>query len=239
MYQFAETQDSRIAHYSFGSAITSHGLTVFSCTDAREGKKIFGNDPDPTKEVPLDTIPDVLQEHIDNNPDGIVAQNEEEIREYGKMLQVHHRTVMFGSDWKSDSLRPAHRSFLYHKGAYTHLRFPGLARLISQEDHGIAACSGFENLTATNRRVHILEKSDEFTPMKVGSIIVPMHDVWYHKTPLKQHYPFLVSEPDTVQITTEEPTVIIEFTDEEPDVAEFCRTWLQQIEDGIIEIVDR
>ena len=77
MYQFAETQDSRIAHYSFGSAITSHGLTVFSCTDAREGKKIFGNDPDPTKEVPLDTIPDVLQEHIDNNPDGIVAKNED------------------------------------------------------------------------------------------------------------------------------------------------------------------
>ena len=75
--------------------------------------------------------------------------------------------------------------------------------------------------------------------MKVGSIIVPMHDVWYHKTPLKQHFPFLISEPDTVQITTEGPTVIIEFTDEEPDVAEFCRTWLQQIEDGIIEIVDR
>ena len=52
-------------------------------------------------------------------------------------------------------------------------------------------------------------------------------------------YPFLISESDTVQITTEEPTVIIEFTDEEPDVAEFSKTWLQQIEDGIIEIVDR
>jgi hypothetical protein len=239
MYQFAETQDSRIAHYSFGSAITSHGLTVFSCTDAREGKKIFGNDPDPEKEIPLNHSSDPVTEHIKKYPDGIVAQNEDEIREYGKMLQVHHRTVMFGSDWKSDSLRPAHRSFVYHKGAYTHFRMPGLARLISLEDHGIAACSGFENLTATNRRVHLLDASDEFTPMKVGSIIVPMHDVWYHKTKLKQHYPFLISEADTVQITIDEPTVIIEFTDEEPDVAEFSRTWLQQIEDGIIEIVDR
>jgi len=44
MYQFAETQDSRIAHYSFGRSITQFGMTVFSTTDARQGKKIFGND---------------------------------------------------------------------------------------------------------------------------------------------------------------------------------------------------
>ena len=45
--------------------------------------------------------------------------------------------------------------------------------------------------------------------MKVGSIIVPMHDVWYHKTKLKQHYPFLVSEADTVQLLQINPTVIV------------------------------
>ena len=39
MYQFAETQDSRIAHYSFGRSISQFGMTVFSTTDARQGKK--------------------------------------------------------------------------------------------------------------------------------------------------------------------------------------------------------
>ena len=82
MYQFAETQDSRIAHYSFGRSITQFGMTVFSTTDARQGKKIFGNDPDPVKEIPLITQSDVVQEHIDNNPKGIVAAHEDEVREF-------------------------------------------------------------------------------------------------------------------------------------------------------------
>ena len=159
MYQFAETQDSRIAHYSFGRSITQFGMTVFSTTDARQGKKIFGNDPDPIKEIPLITQSDVVQEHIDNNPKGIVAAHEDEVRECGKYLQVHHRTVMFGSTWKSDSLRPAHRSLLYHNGAYTHFRFCGLARMVSQEEHGVASCQGYEDLHATNRRVHFYEEN--------------------------------------------------------------------------------
>ena len=55
-----------------------------------------------------------------------------------------------------------------------------------------------------------------------------------------QHYPFPISEPDTVQITAEQPTVILEFlTNEEPYVKQFTQTWLQQIEDGLIEIIDR
>ena len=47
--QYATTKDSRIAQYSFGRSISQFGVTVYSCTSAREGKKIFGNDPDPTK----------------------------------------------------------------------------------------------------------------------------------------------------------------------------------------------
>ena len=50
MYQLVETQDSRIAQYSFGKSISQYGMTVFSCNSARKGKKIFGNDPDPTTE---------------------------------------------------------------------------------------------------------------------------------------------------------------------------------------------
>ena len=50
MYQLAETPDSRIAQYSFGKSISQFGMTVFSCSSARQGKKIFGNDPDPTTE---------------------------------------------------------------------------------------------------------------------------------------------------------------------------------------------
>ena len=239
MYQFAETQDSRIAHYSFGRSISQFGMTVFSTTDARQGKKIFGNDPDPIKEIPLITQSDVVQEHIDNNPKGIVAAHEDEVRECGKYLQVHHRTVMFGSTWKSDSLRPAHRSLLYHNGAYTHFRFCGLARMVSQEEHGVASCQGYEDLHATNRRVHFYEESGAFTPTGKGSILVPMHDCWFHKQKLKQHFPYPISVDHTVQITVDKPTLIIEFTREEPDVAEFARTWLQQVEDGLIEIIDR
>ena len=239
MYQFAETQDSRIAHYSFGRSITQCGMTVFSTTDARKGKKIFGNDPDPVKEIPLETQSDVVQAHIDNNPNGIVASLEDEVRECGKYLQVHHRTVMFGSTWKSDSLRPAHRSLLYHSGAHTHFRFYGLARMISQEENGIASCQGYEDLHATNRRVHFYEESGAFTPTGKDSIIVPMLDCWFHKQKLLQHFPYPVSVDHPVQITVDKPTLIIEFTREEPDVAEFARTWLQQVEDGLIEIIDR
>ena len=66
-----------------------------------------------------------------------------------------------------------------------------------------------------------------------------MHDIWYHKTKLLQHYPFPISEADTVQITVSKPTIIVEFTQEEPDVAKFTQDWLNQIEDGLIEIIDR
>ena len=239
MYQLAETQDSRIAHYTFGKSIASNGVTVFGCTNARKGKKVFGNDPDPVKEIMLKTQNDIISDHIKKNKKGKVAGYEKIIREAGQTYQVHHRTVMFGSTWKSDSLRPAHRSLLYHNGAYTHFRFCGLARMVSQEENGIASCQGYEDLHATNRKVHFYEESGAFTPHGKDSIIVPMHDCWFHKQKLMQHFPYPVSVNHTVQISVDKPTLIIEFTREEPDVAEFARTWLQQVEDGLIEIIDR
>ena len=48
MYDLASTQDSRIAQYTFGRSIAQFGVSVFSCDKARKGKKVFGNDPDPT-----------------------------------------------------------------------------------------------------------------------------------------------------------------------------------------------
>ena len=62
--QYATTKDSRIAKYSFGRSISQFGMTVYSCTTAREGKKIFGNDPDPAKEYVLDSQTDLSLIHI-------------------------------------------------------------------------------------------------------------------------------------------------------------------------------
>ena len=60
MQYYATTKDSRIAQYSFGRSISQFGVTVFSCTSARNGKKIFGNDPDPTTEIILDSTDDIV-----------------------------------------------------------------------------------------------------------------------------------------------------------------------------------
>jgi len=237
--QYATTKDSRIAQYSFGKSISQFGMTVYSCTTAREGKKIFGNDPDPAKEYVLDSQTDLVNAHIAANPDGKVAAMEEVIRTIGLSQQIHYRTVSFGSTWKSDSLKPAHLSIIYHNGAYTHMRMPGICRLTSMEAGGLIACSGYDNLSTTGRKVHFLKESDSFTPHGVGSIIVPMHDCWYHQTKLVQHFPFPISETNTVQITVDKPTVIVEFYEGEPDVESFTTTWMEQIEEGLIEIVNR
>ena len=66
-----------------------------------------------------------------------------------------------------------------------------------------------------------------------------MHDMWYHKTKLTQHLPFMVSDKDEVQLNVDKPTVIVEFTQDKPDVSEFTTSWLNQIEEGLIEIVNR
>ena len=239
MYQLAETKDSRIAQYSFGKSISQFGMTVFSCNKAREGKKIFGNDPDPTKEVMLETQDDIISGHITNNPNGKVAGYEDIIRECGHTYQVHYRTVTFGSTWKSDSLKPANFSIIYHNGSHTHFTFPRICRITSMEQDGLIACSGYDDVSTTNRKVHFLKENDAFTPHGIGSIIIPMHDCWYHQQKLQQHWPFSISDPSTVQITVDRPTVIVEFFQEEPDVGQFTQSWLNQIEDGLIEIVPR
>ena len=169
--QYATTKDSRIAQYSFGKSISQFGVTVYSCTNARDGKKIFGNDPDPEKEYVLDSQTDIVTAHIAANPNGKVAAMQDVIREIGIYNQVHYRTVAFGSTWRSDSLKPAHLSIIYHNGAYTHMRMPGICRLTSQEAGGVIACCGYDTKVATGRKVHFLKESDSFTPHGVGSII--------------------------------------------------------------------
>ena len=239
MYQLANTPDHRIAQYTFGKSISQFGMTVFSCNKAREGKKIFGNDPDPEREYVLDSQTELVAAHIKNNPSGKVAAMKDVIEEIGIYNQIHYRTVTFGSTWKSDSLKPAHLSIIYHNGAHTHMRMPGIARLTSLEPNGLIACSGYDDLSTTGRKVHFYKENDVFTPQAVGNTLVPMHDVWYHNTKLTQHFPFVVSEPDSVQITIDKPTVVVEFTKEEPDVKEFTTSWMNQIEEGLIEIVSR
>ena len=91
MQELATTQDARISQYSFGQSISQFGMTVYSCTSAREGKKIFGNDPDPEKEYVLDSQNDLVKAHIADNPNGKVAAMEDVIREIGIYNQVHYR----------------------------------------------------------------------------------------------------------------------------------------------------
>ena len=121
MQELATTKDSRIAQYSFGRSISQFGVTVYSCTSAREGKKIFGNDPDPVKEYVLDSQTELVKAHIAANPNGKVAAMKDIIEEIGIYNQVHYRTVAFGSTWKSDSLKPAHLSIIYHNLSLIHI----------------------------------------------------------------------------------------------------------------------
>ena len=164
---------------------------------------------------------------------------EDIIKEIGIYNQVHYRTVSFGSTWKSDSLKPAGYSIIYHDGAHTNFRFPGINRLTSLDENGLVACSGFEDKTATNRLIHYVTESGYFTPHEIGSIMVPMHDFYYHNTKVVQHLPFIVSDSDKVLLTVDKPTVIVEFIKGDPDVSAFTTSWLKQIEEGFIEIVNR
>lgn len=235
-----QIKDARIAEYTFGRTIIKDGINVFSCVDAHDGKRIFGNDPDPLKEIVLDSQTQFVIDWINEHPGGVVDQQQEVIFGLGEnSFQVHHRTVMFGSTWRSDSLKPATKSLIYHAGTFTHFRATGLARMTSLEDKGVAACSGFESRAATNRKIIHVNGNCKFTPTSVGSILVPMFDGWYHRTKMPQHFPFLVTEPEEVTITLDSPGIIIEFTKEEPDVVKFTREWLDQVEKGLIEIVDR
>ena len=81
MYQLAETQDTRIAQYTFGKSIAQFGVSVYACNNARKGKKVFGNDPDPVKEIMLETQDKIISAHIKKHKKGKVAGYEEIIRE--------------------------------------------------------------------------------------------------------------------------------------------------------------
>lgn len=234
-----QLQDARIAEYSFGRTISSHGVNVFSSTDARLGKRIFGNDPDPLQEVVVDNHTEQIQQWIADHPGGPVDQAQETIFDIDHNLQLHHRSLMFGSTWKSDSLVPAGKSLIYHAGAWTNFRVPGLARLTSKDEHGVCCCSGFENRAVKNRKFHRVENEINFTPTSVGSILIPLFDGFYHKTKLRQHFPFLVSEPDTIILSLDQPGVVMEITTEEVDQVKMLDDWLSQVEEGLIEIVDR
>ena len=81
--QLAETKDSRIAQYSFGKSISQLGMTVYSCTSARKGKKIFGNDPDPTKEYHIRFSDDIVTGIQEQILKGKLQDMEDYIREIG------------------------------------------------------------------------------------------------------------------------------------------------------------
>ena len=96
---------------------------------ARQGKKIFGNDPDIT-EVKPDF--DLLVTWITKNPSGKVATNEALLRKYGyDHATVHHRTVLFTSQWRTDALNMPDHSLLYHAGSFSQFKMPGVSRLTS------------------------------------------------------------------------------------------------------------
>ena len=68
MQELATTQDARISQYSFGQSISQFGVTVYSCKFAKQGKKIFGNDPDPTKEIILDSTDNICLLYTSPSP---------------------------------------------------------------------------------------------------------------------------------------------------------------------------
>ena len=51
-------------HNIHSASMAQFGVSVFSCDKARKGKKVFGNDPDPTTEIMLDTQDDIISAHI-------------------------------------------------------------------------------------------------------------------------------------------------------------------------------
>ena len=52
----------------------------------KNGKKIFGNDPDPEREYVLDSQTDLVKAHIEANPDGKVAAMKDAVRSGFKTL---------------------------------------------------------------------------------------------------------------------------------------------------------
>ena len=237
MQDIATTQDARISQYSFGKSISQFGLTVYSCSSAREGKKIFGNDPDITEVKPEF---DLLTDWVEKNPSGKVAAAETLLRKYGyNDATVHHRSVLFTSQWKTDALTMPDHSMLYHAGAHSGYKMPGICRLTSVEDDGSSVCVGPLDAKNYQRKVYKFDTSGRFKPETEGSIIVPTEDCYIQGFLLKRHMAFKCTVTEWQSFSVTKPTYVIEFTTNEVDPVATGREWLQQFEDGLIEFVDR
>ena len=242
MWDPSENKTYAIAEYGFGKLIEQHGFDVLSCTGAREGKKIFGNDPDIEEIKPpfMDDGTDLLSDWVKKNPKGLVAQQEDLIRLYG--LQdacIHHRTVVFTSTWKSDSINQPFHSHLYKAGAMSTFKMPHVTRLTSLEKDGASMCVGPKDGTQYDRILHKLDNDTNFKPKKVGSILVPTEDCFIQGTLMKQHFAFKCSVADYQKITLTKPMYMLEFTPDPVDTIKVCREWMQQFEDGLISIIPR
>lgn len=231
-----EYKDYRIAQIGFGFEIIQNGYNILSCTYAKKGKKIFGNDPDSLNYLAnFECLDKYLQEH----PNGKVAEIEDFLRKYPRFI-LHNRSTFFSTTWKSENIisKKENKYFLYHPGSYTHFKVEGLTRLTSMEDDGCSFCAGRDDTQIVSRKVHTFTENGTFTPAHVDSIIVPSEDCFYHKTKMMKHYPFRVTLEDTVQITVDKPTWFIEFTNEPVDVDYYSYDFLKQIDAGLVEILD-
>jgi len=229
-------KDYRIAQIGFGLEINQNEFNILSCTYAKEGKKIFGNDPDSLQYV---ANLDCIDKYIKENPNGKVCEIQDFLKQYPRYI-LHNRSTFFGTKWKSENVisRKHNKYFLYHPGSYTHFKVEGLTRLTSMENNGSSFCAGRQDSKTTSRRVHTFMESGVFTPAHVDSIIIPSEDCFYHKTKMQQHYAFKVTLPDTVQITVTKPTWFIEFTNEPVDIDYYTYEFLKQIDEGLVEILD-
>ena len=239
MYDLSETQSYQIAQYGFGKVIEQHGFSVLSCDNARLHKKIFGHDPD-IQQIQPDF--DVLTDWIEKNPDGKVAADETVMRKYyheNHRMTVHHRTLVFTSEWRSDSINVPWYSIIYKKGASTHIKLPGVTRLISQEAGGSSFCAGPDDFTQYERFVHKYETNGTFRPKTLGSIIIPSEDCFIQGTVMKKHFAFKCTVDREQSLVVTKPTYILEFTTNPVNTLQLCRDWFQQYEDGLIKIVDR
>ncbi len=237
MYDISENKSYDIAAYGFGKKIEQHGFEILSCLSARQGKKIFGNDPDIVEVVPEF---DILADWISKNPGGKVEAGETLIRKYGlHNATVHHRSILFTSKWKSDALSMPDHSLLYHAGSYSQYKLPGVVRLTSQEADGSSVCIGPKNGDNFQRYVHKIDESTTFKPKTLNSIILPTEDCYLQGFKLKQHFAFKCTVDEYQSLNITKPMYIIEFTTNPVNAVECGRQWLQQFEDGLIEFVDR
>ncbi len=237
MYDITTNKSYDIAAYGFGTKIEQHGFEILSCVSAREGKKIFGNDPDITEVVPEF---DILADWITKNPSGKVAANEDLIRKYGlHNATVHHRSILFTSKWKSDALTMPDHSLLYYPGSYSQYKLPGVVRLTSQEKDGSSVCVGPLDAKNYARYVYKIDESTTFKPKTVGSIIVPTEDCFVQGFKLNQHMAFKCSVDEWQSLNITKAMYLLEFTTNEVNAVECGRQWLQQFEDGLIEFVSR